>query len=455
MKKISIILFFIVAAIAANAQVFSARLQNDSIIVGEQTKISINATLPQNAQVISQQYEDTICDKIFLINDSTTNENNTFSKEYTITAFDTGINIINPLPFIVISGSDTNVFFTDTLALKVNPYVLIDTIPRDTVFAQKPGIVLFGKDGFRNEIDKYIPDSIKNSLPADSLNMLKEEIKRQFIQQYASMVMQSGFTNQEHIDSVANADSHRIFIVDKEILETHYIYGSVDSVFVQENQQVQKDDILFTTFQIKDIDDELYNTPFTLAEFWYYVKKYFSEFWWILVILIIAGLAIYYYIYKKRHGKSPLEMISVKPKRPAHEIALEELERIRKEKIWNRGQVKEYHVQISDVVRAYISNRYGIEAEQMTTNQILSLMNHGIEIGSENIQRVRQILELADAVKFAKFQPMQGDNDLSLRNAFEFVEDSKEIVANTNEKDVLAEIEVNKASETETNAKEQ
>lgn len=458
MKKSVVTLLLIAVALIASAQNYniSAKLQNDSIIVGEQTLISISADIPPQSQVIPQQFADTICDKIFLIKDNKAKiDGGKYTKDYLITSFDTGINVISPIRFMVVSGADTNEFSTAELYLKVNPYILIDTIPRDTIFAQNSGTVLFGKDGFKNEIEQYIPDSIKQSMPADTLQMLREEIKRQMIQQYASQVMQTGFTNQQQIDSIANADSHRMFVVDKDIMETHYVYGSVDSVFVQEGQKVESGDILFTLFEIEDINDELYNTPFNWAEFWYDVKAFFSKFWWLILLVIVAGAIIFYVIYRKKHGKSPIPMIKIKPERPAHEIAFEDLERIRNEKIWSRGQVKEYHVQLTDTIRTYIDNRYGIDAEQMTTSEILDMFNAAIPIDSDDKMRLRQMLELADSVKFAKFQPLQGDNDLSLRNAFDFVEHTKEIIVNDPKAiNVQAEIEADKITTEEKNDKE-
>lgn len=458
MKKSVVTLIIIAIAIATSAQNFniSAKLQNDSIIVGEQTLISISADVPPQSQVIPQQFADTICDKIFLIKDNEAKiDGGKYTKDYLITSFDTGINVISPIRFMVVSGADTNEFSTAELYLKVNPYILIDTIPRDTIFAQYAGTVLFGKDGFKDEIEQYIPDSIKQTMSADTLQMLREEIKRQMIQQYASQVMQTGFTNQQQIDSIANADSHRMFVVDKDIMETHYVYGSVDSVFVQEGQKVESGDILFTLFEIEDINDELYNTPFNWAEFWYDVKTFFSKFWWLILLVIVAGAIIFYVIYRKKHGKSPIPMIKIKPERPAHEIAFEDLERIRNEKIWSRGQVKEYHVQLTDTIRTYIDNRYGIDAEQMTTSEILDMFNAAIPIDSDDKMRLRQMLELADSVKFAKFQPLQGDNDLSLRNAFDFVEHTKEIIVNDPKViNAQAEIEADKITTEEKNDKE-
>ncbi len=452
MKKTVIAIIFILSGIIAGAQTqtLTAKLQNDSIIVGEQTHITITAPITPQAQIIEPEFADTICDKIYLIkNNQAKIENNTYTKQYLITSFDTGLNVINPINFHIISGTDTATLATNILILKVNPYVLIDTIPRDTVFAENSGFILFGKDGFKREIEQYLPDSVKQTMTADTLEMVKTEIKRQLTQQYSSQVMQTGFTNQEQIDSVVNSDSHRLFIVGKDIVETHYVYGSVDSLYVTEAQQINKGDILFTLFQIQDIDDQLYDTPFNMEELWYNIKTFFTKYWWIVLIVTIIAITVYFIIYKKRHGTSPIAMIRVKPRRPAHEIALEELERIRNEKIWSRGQVKEYHVQITETLRNYLNNRFGIDAEQMTTSEILAIIENISAIDHENRNRIRQILELADSVKFAKFQPLQGDNDLSLRNAFDFVETTKEQIAETpGEKTALPEVE---APDTSTN----
>ena len=130
MKKSVFTILLIVVAFAASAQNFniSAKLQNDSIIVGEQTLISISADVPPQSQVLTQQFADTICDKIFLIKDNEAKIDGTkFSKDYLITSFDTGINVISPIRLQIVSGTDTNEISTEQLYLKVNPYILIDT----------------------------------------------------------------------------------------------------------------------------------------------------------------------------------------------------------------------------------------------------------------------------------------------------------------------------------------
>ncbi|MDD3859651.1 MAG: hypothetical protein PHW83_05590, partial [Bacteroidales bacterium] len=122
--------------------------------------------------------------------------------------------------------------------------------------------------------------------------------------------------------------------------------------------------------------------------------------------------------------------------------ALEKLEQIRKEKIWSHGKIKEFHVQITDVIREYIENRFDIYAIEMTTSEILEAINN-TNCNETNKQKLQQILELADAVKFAKYQSLQNENDLSMSNSFDFVESTKEIIEENQQiKQVEAEIEM-------------
>ena len=109
-------------------------------------------------------------------------------------------------------------------------------------------------------------------------------------------------------------------------------------------------------------------------------------------------------------------------------IALKKLELIQKEKIWAKGEIKEYHFQITDVIREYIEKRFGVFAIEMTTNEILESFDNIDLISEQDYFKLKQILELADNVKFAKYKALQNENDLSLKNSFEFVENTKEII---------------------------
>ncbi|HNQ69480.1 MAG TPA: hypothetical protein PKN32_13965 [Bacteroidales bacterium] len=428
----------------------SIKVLKDTIIIGEQTELQIEIQVPKTNEIIFPVFKDTISKNIDLIKDSKPiiNESDeglkTYQKSYVFTSFDTGLNYIPPIKLKYVNNSDTNDISTAESQIFVKPYVLLDTIPVDTIYANRAGFIVYGKDGFKKEIEQYIPDSIKQSLSEDSLNILKNSIKEQLLNLFSSELTQhTGLYNQEEIIKIAESSAQKMYIVDKSgILDEYIVAGSVDTVFVQEYQQVTQNQPLFTLYRIKDIKEDLYNTPFNLAEFWYYFKKYFKQYWWIILvaILIAAGLIYFLMFYKK--NKKPIFM-RVKPKLPAHVIALEKLEQIRKEKIWSQGKIKEFHVQITDVIREYIENRFNIYAVEMTTSEILQAINNYTNTKESEKLKLQQVLELADAVKFAKYRSLQNENDLSLSNSFEFVENTKEIIEEQSQiKQAEAEIEL-------------
>ncbi|MBU1299567.1 MAG: hypothetical protein KJ963_06515 [Bacteroidetes bacterium] len=164
-----------------------------------------------------------------------------------------------------------------------------------------------------------------------------------------------------------------------------------------------------TTAEIKDIKPPL-SVPITLAELLPY-----------LIGIVVAGLIIYLIYYLKKRKKTDFIEIFSKPKRPAHEVALESLQSLEAEKLWQRGEVKLYHSKLSDIIRIYIENRFDINAMESTTGEILVDL-HSINLNGNLTDSLREMLTLADLVKFAKAQPLPNENDLSLKIAYEFVQ---------------------------------
>ena len=451
---LSLILIFVYGVSFSQEYQLQASFEKDTIIIGEQTKLHLDIKIPNNLELIFPEYKDTLSEgvEVLLDTDHVLIEEDDFKvykKDILITSFDTGLNVIPFVPVKIVEGVDTNFYASEELSFFVKPYVLLDTIPVDTIFSNRAGFVVYGRDGFKKEVEQYIPDSIKQSVSTDSLDVIKEGLKEQLFQLFSSELTQkTGLYDSEEILKIAESSAQKMFILDKGgIKEDFIVAGSVDTVFVQEYQQVQQGMPLFTLFRIKDINDDLYNTPFNLAEFWYYFKIYFKQYWWALLILLIVVIGLIYFLGFYKKGKKPT-IFKIKNDQPAHIIALGKLENIRKEKLWSRGQVKEFHVQVTDTVREYIDNRYGIYAMEMTSSEVLSAFESALLLKDAEIMKLRQMLELADAVKFAKYEALQNENDLSIRNAIEFVESTKEIIVeNTKDKKLEAEIEVEDSEE--------
>ncbi len=138
--------------------------------------------------------------------------------------------------------------------------------------------------------------------------------------------------------------------------------------------------------------------------------------------LILLGISIYNKYFKKQAVLSEKEL---KLLQPAHIVALNQLDKIKLEKLWQQGREKEYHTELTDVIREYIERTFKIASMEMTSEEILDhLKILRIEHKSTYLL-LKQILELADLVKFAKMNPNPDENEMSLMNAYLFVNQTK------------------------------
>jgi hypothetical protein len=130
--------------------------------------------------------------------------------------------------------------------------------------------------------------------------------------------------------------------------------------------------------------------------------------------------------------------LPVKPKEPAHIIALRELDRIKNEKIWQKDKIKEYYSEVTEVLRTYIEDRFEIPAMEQTSEETLDSFKFRRDLLNEKLySNLGRILNLADLVKFAKYIPLPDDNNLTLVDAYFFVNETKKEEIKTPETPVI------------------
>ncbi len=172
-----------------------------------------------------------------------------------------------------------------------------------------------------------------------------------------------------------------------------------------------------TDMAITDIKD-IYKAPI----WWWGILR------WVLLALAIVGIGVggYYLItyLRNRYGNALTTDVPTEPLRPAEEVALEKLDAIREQKIWQNGQVKEYHTQLTDVVREYIARRFEVSSTEQTSDETLRTMRGLLSEKKELYDDLRKMLTLADLVKFAKWTTTPDENELSLRSAYTFVKET-------------------------------
>jgi hypothetical protein len=146
---------------------------------------------------------------------------------------------------------------------------------------------------------------------------------------------------------------------------------------------------------------------------------------WLLlgVLVILVILAVLFYL-KKRKKAEPVFTLRTKVQPLPHEIALSELEKLRIKKLWQGGKTKEYHSELTDILRKYMESRFNIMALEMTSHEIMDSLRTLNVMHNDSFEKLNHILSMADLVKFAKMQPLPVENDLSLQNAVAFVHDT-------------------------------
>lgn len=173
-----------------------------------------------------------------------------------------------------------------------------------------------------------------------------------------------------------------------------------------------------TTQAIKDIKQ-----PFAIEYSWIDWIKDHKLLLGGILLGILAGCLILYLILKQ--AKKPKPVVEEKVVIiPPHIIALEKLEKLKQEKLWQEGKLKLYHITLTDIIREYIESRFKIQAMEQTTDEILYGFRN-VAIDAESKEKLRQILLLGDLVKFAKEQPLPTENEASINHAFDFINGTK------------------------------
>lgn len=146
---------------------------------------------------------------------------------------------------------------------------------------------------------------------------------------------------------------------------------------------------------------------------------------WILIGLLVIVLFVLLVLYFKRKGqKQPMFERRQKPVLPPHVLAINKLEELRLAKVWQNGKLKQYHSELTDIIREYLDNRYHFDAPEMTSDEILEILRKD-QINKEILGKISGVFFLSDMVKFAKAQPTALENDLSLSHCVDFVNETK------------------------------
>ena len=186
--------------------------------------------------------------------------------------------------------------------------------------------------------------------------------------------------------------------------------GSIDTVtFDAGKLEVTTIQIDTTSYKPFDVKDQMVY-PYTVKEFLP---------WAGMLIAFVAIVLLALRWWKRWRKKRSLFGKVVEPDSP-YIAALKELEKIRNQKLWQNNQMKLFYTRITDVLREYIEARFGLQAMEKTSAEILKeLLPAGID--KNEYDSLKELLEVADLVKFAKYVPSEIENENAIPRAIRFI----------------------------------
>jgi hypothetical protein len=147
---------------------------------------------------------------------------------------------------------------------------------------------------------------------------------------------------------------------------------------------------------------------------------------WLLIIAMLGAIVLVIIRFLPRLRKSEAETDVFVPSDPAHVIAFRELERLKSEELWQKGETKKYYTELTEILRQYLENRFNVYSLELTTSETLeALVKTGFKKnGSYN--DLKTVLTGADLVKFAKYNPVSSENESHFQTSWNFVLTTKE-----------------------------
>ena len=170
-------------------------------------------------------------------------------------------------------------------------------------------------------------------------------------------------------------------------------------------------------FGPKDVQDN----PFQWSEW--------ALLFWLSVLMLVLLAVGYYLFVRLKSGKPIITRIRIVKRLLPHQKAMKEIEQIKADKMQNQENPKEYYTRLTDTLRKYIEDRYGFNAMEMTSSEIIARLEQALTGDTQTAdtmkQELRQLFTTADLVKFAKYSTMINENDANLVSAIDFINQTK------------------------------
>ena len=176
------------------------------------------------------------------------------------------------------------------------------------------------------------------------------------------------------------------------------------------------------TVEVDTTNYENYFGPKDVQDNPFLWEEWSLSFWLSIVMLVLLAVAYYLYL-RLRDNKPVIARIRIIKRLLPHQKAMKAIEEIKAEKMLTAENSKEYYTRLTDALRKYIEERYGFNAMEMTSSEIIDrLMAAG---DHQSLNELSQLFQTADLVKFAKYSTLINENDANLVSAVDFINKTK------------------------------
>ncbi len=277
---------------------------------------------------------------------------------------------------------------------------------------------------------------------------VKLEVSCDAHQKMVLPVVQDTLVRGVEIINIAKPDTQYLNNKQRLLISQEYVITSFDSAFYYippftvsvEGKQYQSQSLALNVYSISvdEAHPDQFFGPKDIMELPFSWSDWATIVWLSLLIIPLIILTVYL-IFRYKDNKPIIRTIKVEPKLPPHKQALKDIERIKAEKSWQKGEAKDYYTELTDVIRIYIRERFGFNALEMTSSEIIDCLLQ--EKDQKLIEELKDLFATADLVKFAKYNPLINENDLNLLTAIDFINQTK-VEVNPNVKPESTEITV-------------
>lgn len=233
------------------------------------------------------------------------------------------------------------------------------------------------------------------------------------------VVEQKGDTSQVGDDQMVVSRDYTITSFDEKVYAIPALNVKIDGKNFHGNPLALK----VLTVPVDTVHPNQFYPPKTVQDNPFLWSEWSFAFWLSLLMIIICG-AMLYLRNRLKKNKPIITRIRIIKRVPAHEKALKEINDIKQHHTTsNQETQKEYYTHLTNTLRAYIVSRFGFNAMEMTSSEIID--NLCASGDQKMIDELRMLFSTADLVKFAKYEIPMNENDANLVNAINFIDQTK------------------------------